>query len=229
MRSPRKRNLWTSLLLLAAFAPGCSANDWFTRPSWAWFGEKEESPVATRADRIQDLRQLAKRLPGSDAAKREQVALELGKTIRDESDPLVRAQILRTIALCQTPVSDAVLRAGVQDSDARVRIAACDGLARRGGTEAVSVLGGVLTSDTNIDVRIAAARGLGELKDPGAVDALAIALDDTNPALQYRAVKSLEQSTGRNYGNDVEAWRQFAKGQTPQPRSPPLLARLRPF
>ena len=230
MRSTHpKHRLWVGLWLLAGVAAGCSADQMFTKPtSWAMFGGKEESPVQTRADRLQELRQLAKRLPDSDAARQEQVSRELGQAIREEKDPLIRAQLLRTLGVCRTSIADAVLAAGVEDSDAHVRVAACEGLARRGGEESIRILGGVVASDTNIDVRIAAARSLGEFKSPRVVGVLAVALDDANPALQFRAVKSMEQATGREFGNDVEAWRQFAKGGNPQPRSPPLLARLRP-
>jgi hypothetical protein len=43
------------------------------------------------------------------------------------------------------------------------------------------------------------------------------ALTDNDPAMQYRAILSLKNVTGKDLGNDVEPWRQYVKGETPQP------------
>jgi hypothetical protein len=39
---------------------------------------------------------------------------------------------------------------------------------------------------------------------------LARALEDADPAVQYRAVASLKKVSGRDLGNDVNAWREWA-------------------
>ena len=59
-----------------------------------------------------------------------------------------------------------------------------------------------------------------------AVEALAIALQDPSPALQYRAMESLKKVSGRDLGHDVVAWRNFiesAAPPSPTPREGPSL------
>jgi HEAT repeat protein len=183
--------------------------------------------VRTRADQLKDLRELAKNVPSASLAEQERVSLELAQAIRSETDPIVRAQMMRTLGVCNTQVAAAMAAAGVKDSDARVRVAACEALGVRGGAEQVRVLGGVLSGDTDIDVRLAAARALGDSKDPAAVQALAAALEDSDPALQVRGMRSLEKVAHQDFGNDVAAWRQYVRGETPQPRTQSIAARFR--
>jgi HEAT repeat protein len=155
------------------------------------------------------------------------MSLEIAQLIRTETDAIVRAQMIRTIGVCNSGVADKVTAAGMSDSDSRVRIAACEALGVRGGAEQVRLLGAALSSDTDIDVRLAAARALGEAKDPAAAQALAAALEDSNPALQVRGIRSLEKVTQKDFGNDVAAWRQHLRGETPQPRTQSIAARFR--
>jgi HEAT repeat protein len=51
---------------------------------------------------------------------------------------------------------------------------------------------------------------LGELKDKDAIPVLGKALEDPDPAVQYRAVASLKKVSGRDLGNDVNVWREWA-------------------
>jgi HEAT repeat protein len=81
--------------------------------------------------------------------------------------------------------------------------------------QAVTELGRTLASDTDLDVRMAAARALGTFNDRAAIESLGVALDDPDPALQYCAIQSLRTATGRDYGGDVAAWRQAAQGIEP--------------
>lgn len=226
-----RRNRWlpmTCTLVLAAASSllhtGCAG----TAMSGLAFWKADTGPqIRTRADQIKDLRELAKSLPTSEMAKQEQVTLELGQTIRTENDPIVRAQIVRTISVCSTVGAARVVAAAVQDSDSNVRAAACEAIGRRGGSDAVATLAGVLRSDTDIDVRMAAARGLGDTRGEATVEALVAALEDPNPALQLRGVRSLEKATGKNFGDDVEAWRTFCQGGTPKLREESVATRLR--
>jgi HEAT repeat protein len=135
--------------------------------------------------------------------------------------------MVRTIGACNTKVATTVAAAGTRDTDSRVRIAACDALGLRKGSESVRVLSEVLSSDTDIDVRLAAARALGEVRDPTAAQALAAALDDSNPALQARGMRSLERVSNQDFGNDVAAWQQYLRGEVPQQRTQSIAARFR--
>jgi HEAT repeat protein len=48
------------------------------------------------------------------------------------------------------------------------------------------------------------------MENEGAIPVLAEALEDPDPAVQYRAVAALKQVSGRDLGNDVNAWREWA-------------------
>ena len=117
-----------------------------------------------------------------------------------------------------TEVSGKVLAAGINDKDRNVRIAACEAWGVRGGPEATAVLGTALSHDAEFDVRMAAARGLGKVAHPNAIAPLGQALDDPDPAMQRRAMLSLKTASGRDYGGDVSAWREFVNGRQPAER-----------
>jgi hypothetical protein len=78
--------------------------------------------------------------------------------------------------------------------------------------------------DADIDVRLAAARALGKLKNPASVSALGLALDDDNPAMQFRAMQSLKAVTGKQF-ETVKEWREYLHGEKTE--SPSVWARLR--
>jgi HEAT repeat protein len=65
-------------------------------------------------------------------------------------------------------------------------------------------------TDAELDVRLRALRELGQLKDKAAIPVLARALEDSDPAVQYRAVAALKQVSGRDLGDDVNKWREWA-------------------
>ena len=45
--------------------------------------------------------------------------------------------------------------------------------------------------------------------------------------MQYRAVLSLKQATGKDLGNNVERWQQYVKGESPQQPAPSVADRAR--
>jgi HEAT repeat protein len=74
----------------------------------------------------------------------------------------------------------------------------------------VSLLAARFDSDASIDVRLKALKELGKLRDESAVPVLARALENADPAVQYRAVASLKEVSGRDLGDDVNLWRTWA-------------------
>jgi HEAT repeat protein len=212
---------WTGCCLLTGCAhSNASAGNW----SLPFAKKADEPQVPSPDDRIEELRKLSKLAPKLTPEEREKRAAELVAAVRTENDPLVRAEIFRTLGSLPTLASGSMLYAGLQDSDPEIRIACCQAWGRRDGSDAARVLGDVLRNDEKIDVRLAAARALGEMKDQAAVAALAAGLEDPNPAMQWRSVKSLERVTGKHFGNDVNAWRAFVKGGNPREES--LVRRL---
>jgi hypothetical protein len=205
-------------------APGCCGWDCC---SWRMPWEKAPERIAGITpphERMTQLRELAEKGHKGDPAEQQRVSSQLAAEIRDEADPLLRAQIVRTLADYQTAESASVLRAAMEDTSAEVRMVACEAWGKRGGPEAAKILAERLGSDTNRDVRLAATRALGQTRDPAAVAGLGVALDDKDPAMQYRAVCSLRQVTGKDFGNDVNRWQQYVKGEQPAPEKPVSIA-----
>lgn len=202
-------------------AAGCSTTQ--ARPDWlqtlTFWDKQEEDPRfkgPTPTQRISKLRELAADLPDLPATEQQSHAAELAQAYRVEADPLVRCEIVRTTAWCGSPTAAETLRLALNDSEKDVRLAACEAWSMHGGPQAVSQLGEALRKDADVDVRLAAARALGKIQGPEATTALGAALEDSDPAMQYRAVQSLREMTGKDFGDDVNAWREYVRGGTPQ-------------
>jgi HEAT repeat protein len=175
----------------------------------------EHSTYSTPQMRIDAIREFASRSTGTDSEDQRKLTNQLARQIQIEPDPLVREIIIETIANFRTPLAQQVLQAGLHDEESAVRIASCLALGSQGDPGAVKNLEGTLRGDNDQDVRIAAAEGLGKIKTPDSIQALAIALEDRDPALQFVAVESLKSASGQDFGGDVRAWRKFATGQNP--------------
>jgi len=212
---------FVGLLLLGLAAPlsGC-AKQAPSRIAWPWSKKADDVVIAgpTPQERIEELKAISERAEEMPAAEQETVSLRLAEQLAAEQDSIIRCQILRTLGTLRTPTADAMLKAGLEDSDLDVKTTVCAILGQRGDAASVSVLGDTLAQDSNLDVRLAAARALGQIKNEAAVQPLGVALDDPDPAMQRRAVESLRQVTGRDFGNDVVAWRTYVQGGEPARR-----------
>lgn len=197
---------------------GCSSQPEWVKSLAFWQGTNDVDPRGTLAPKLQmeQLQELRETLPGLPPDQQAAKAMELSQRYRVETDPLLRAQVVRAISRCAHPAAGETLSAALHDSDRDVRRAACEGWGDHGGPQAPVLLGQAIRKDKSMDVRIEAARALGKLKDPEVVQMLAPALDDPDPALQYRAVQSLRQSTGKDFGDNVVSWREFANGGRPE-------------
>lgn len=148
----------------------------------------------------------------------------LTNIVQHDENGLLRARSVRVLGGLPNPQALAALHAASADKDEAVRIAACEAWRRRGGDAALDALAQAISSDRSIDVRLAAARALASFRDPRAIQALGVALNDRDPALQRRAIESLRTVSGRDYRNDLAAWRQFVQGGNPAPPPAPSLA-----
>ena len=197
------------------------------RPTFWPFPERKLTTYHTPAMRVDAIREFSSRSTGADSPEQRQITDQLARQIQVEPDPLVRQAVVASIAEFRTPIAQQVLEAGLSDENAAVRQTSCRALGKRGEPASVTCLANALNTDKDIDVRMAAAEALGKFKTPEATKALAVALDDRDPALQYAGVQSLKAITGRDYGPDVQAWRQVAAGQAPPARAPSVAERLR--
>jgi len=215
-----KRSFSAPLWLVICAIVGCAdapVSDWYTYvPTWGPLQEKNTSGIKTPAERIDELEVLAARVSDMSPAEQERTTAELATEIRAELDPMVRAQIVRTLAEMPTQSAAVLIQAGLQDTDRDVRVECCHALGRRRGPEVIALLAGVITGEEDNEVRLAAVRALGQVDDQAAIGALRPALEDADPAMQYLAVQSMRNLSDRDFGNDVNAWSQFATGVEPQ-------------
>jgi HEAT repeat protein len=164
---------------------------------------------------LETLRGVAERAAKGGPDERERISSQLAASYRQEPDSIVREEIVRAAGACRTQTSNSVLAAALNDSIPDVRIAACEGWSQVGGPDASRQLAGTLSSDVDFDVRLAAAKALGTTGDPTAVAVLGSALEDRDPAMQFQAVQSLRELTGKDLGNDVNRWRQYVNRELP--------------
>jgi HEAT repeat protein len=219
-----KRPLALLLGLLLCAAVGCAGSR-DQSSFWPWQEKKKGPPgMVSPTEQLAMLHELAQKSESRTAQQKQQVAGLLLSMLAKEQDPLLRAEIVRTLRKFPTPESLVAVQGALKDSEADVRVAACEALGRMGGPQAVGGLSEALRGDVDVDVRMAAARALGETRDPASLVALGSALDDKDPAMQYQAVASLKNVTGKDLGNDVRRWQQFVKGELPEPAPPVSIA-----
>lgn len=219
------KNCWPATLLLVALV-GCQTISEH-RPTFWPFPERKLTTYHTPAMRADAIHEFATRSTGVDTPEQRQITDQLARQIQVEPDPLVRQAVVASIAEFRTPMAQQVLEAGLSDENTAVRVACCRALGHRAEAASVTSLANALHADKDIDVRLAATEALGKIKTPEATKALSVALEDRDPALQYAGVQSLKAITGRDYGPDVQAWRQVAAGQNPPPYTPSMAERLR--
>lgn len=204
-----------ALVLGLAGGWGCSATAW--RKAFPHFAPKTDVvpglvPPHEQIATLRRQRDTARSLSPADASR---LSSELAGRCAEEDDPLLRAEIVKTLGALGTGESRATLRAALQDSNSDVRVAACQAWGSIADEEAVSELARVLLSDVDEQVRFAAAKALGRTRGPQSTAALGSVLEDRDPAMQYIAMESLRKSTGENFGRDARTWRDYVRGETP--------------
>ena len=157
-------------------------------------------------------------------AEQDKVAKLLSRLV--ETDPifLIRIEATRLLGELKTPSAVGGLDIASRDPDPDVRKAAVKAWKARGDETAIGRLQGLVASDTNLDVRLAATRALGYSTSAASVKSLAMVLDDPNPAVQFRATESLARATGQKFGADVKAWKKYLAshgGESPPAQLPP--------
>ena len=168
----------------------------------------------TPREKIERLEQLAIRLPSKSPSEQQALVKELTTTLTQEPDPLIRKALVSAIGALSDPYSNPTLHAALDDPSSHVRKAACYAWAKRPSEAATNALVGVLQTDEDADVRIAAVWALGQIRSPLALQQLGTALDSTDPALQMAAMRSLRAVTGQDLGNDVNQWHQYLASQS---------------
>ena len=215
------KNSWLVLIVCLGLVAGQGCASGGDLEKLAFWKKKKEEPqvgpvVESPIERGKKLKELVEQAPKMSPAEQEKVVEDLVLQLQKEEIAQMRIRLLQTLGAFPQPAAIAMLSAGLKDSDRDVRIICCETVGKHKPPDSAKLLMEVLTSDTEIDVRIAAARALGEFKDdPAAIAALGTALDSNDPAMQYRAVQSLRKTTGKTYGDDINTWREYVKGTNP--------------
>lgn len=199
---------------------GCSEGPlWKVSRFAPWVQEKwqaEEKLAETVYSKRRKLKEIAADASSLSAEESDLVANELAQVLKNERTLIVRIETARTLGKVKGQLADAVLADAVHDEELEVRIAAVQAWKHRDQAQALPILQGVITSDTNDDVRREAIRSLAEFRGPQVVQTLESALSDKDPATQYRTIETLRKVTGQNLGFNVVEWRNYLQRRSPQ-------------
>ena len=147
--------------------------------------------------------------------QQQKVAKGLQEVIRRDPVLLLRLHAVNLAGELRCPAALAALQEASTDSSSDIRIAAVKAWESMPGDIAVPQLQEIIGSDTNIDVRLSATKALGRFSGQQAVRAISLALNDTDPALQLRAMESLGSASGENLGLNVTAWKDYVARVAP--------------
>ena len=177
---------------------------WVQR-KWAEEDQIAESVYSKRA-RLRKIISNADRLSAGEA---ESVSSELHHILKQDPTQAIKIDAIQALGKLKTETAAIALDEAVQARDVDLRMAAVQSLKNQRTSSAQTSLISVVKSDQNPDVRRAAIASLSEFRDPDVVRLLANNLNDNDPATQLRVMESLASLTGKEFGADVKAWRQF--------------------
>ena len=140
-----------------------------------------------------------RRIPGDVLETVVQVGLK-------EPEAIERVRVVTLLGRIEQDEVLTGLMQAAQDPDPLVRQAACEQLARWPSEPVVELLIERLNSDASIDVRLAAARTLGQIPSRRAAEALFARLGDPDVAVRYRVREALAALVGADYGFDAAQW-----------------------
>lgn len=181
-----------------------------------WKNEEKHGPTihALRDEQVR----LREAWPTLSPADRESAITDLAEKFERTTNQTLKLEYLRTVASASEPSVVPMLIQATGDRSLLVRTAACDALKGRANAEAQGRLRDLAESDSSIDVRLAAIRALEGDASDGTFASMKRLLEDDDPAIQYRAMATLEATTGKEYGRDSRAWLAYLNGDEPEIR-----------
>jgi hypothetical protein len=152
--------------------------------------------------------------------QQQKVAKGLLEIVRRDPVLLLRLHAVNLAAQLRCPAALSALKEASTDSSSDIRIAAVRAWESMPSGHAVPQLQEIIGSDTNVDVRLSATKALGNFSGRQAVSAISLALNDSDPALQLRAMESLASASGENLGLNVGAWKNYVARVAPEMPAP---------
>ena len=215
--------------LVAAMLTGCTTPGHGMRMFWEEPPDTAEGVIAPY-QRIEELKKLQQNQKKASMQEKQAISSRIASEYQKEEDPMIRCQMLKTLGVYPTESSANILRNAVKDSSPQVRMVACEAWGSRADQEAVQRLGECVRFDNDNQVRLAALRALADTGRADAVQSIAPALEDADPALQRRAVLALKEVSHEDFGNDVVRWQQWANNRPVDPPQKMSIAeRIRSF
>ena len=201
-----------SICLFLLFA-GCAEGPLWQSGKYApWARNKwaEEEKIAdTLFAKKQRMTESVQAVLNAPVEDRQRVAEQISEVVHRDPVLLLRLHGVQLCGKLNCPAAMQTLEDASRDYNTDIRLAAVKAWEKMPGDVAIPQLQELIGSDTNIDVRLAATRALGNFSGVKAVQALSLALNDSDPALQVRAADSLQRATGESFGRDVVAWQDY--------------------
>jgi HEAT repeat protein len=183
---------------------------------WAQNHWAEEEKIAdtlfTKKKNMTTMADAAVRAP---VEQQQEAAAMLSEVASRDSVLLLRLHAIQQLSRLRCPGAIDALANSSKDHNSDVRLAAVKAWKSMPANDAIPSLQQMVGSDTSVDVRLAATRALGSFPGPQAVPAISLALNDPDPALQLRAVESLQLVTGKPLGRNVKVWQNYVANVTP--------------
>jgi HEAT repeat protein len=220
---------WCILLGLAALS-GCHDGVLYKMKSLNPYYQNEWKQDLARGttfgQRLEELQYLDDQIGSMSVDQQSKYALVLEGVIKNDTSPEMRTQAISVLAKIPGESTIRGLNAASIDKSEKVRLAACQAWSKIGGPDARNMM---LTLANNpsesTSVRQAAISVLSKFGDDQVRSTLTGLLDDKSPAIQYQVAQSLKQITNRDYGGDIQAWRDYMAGNdVPQPEQSTLTA-----
>lgn len=211
------------LLVLLPLVTGCTDGPFFhmkkLNPYIQSQWKQDREKVVVFSERIEELRLLRSQIASMSDQEQADWVAKLGEMLKTETSPEVRRETVLTLeSVQQRPDAIAVLTPLAKDKNEKVRMALVAALRRSQDEVATTTLIAMSSSDPSNNVKLSATRSLGSHKSEAVKQYLGSKLDDRNIAVRFQASQALGELTGKRYGGDIDAWRQYVAGQNvPEP------------
>lgn len=202
---------------------GCADGLWYqmkkANPYYRAEWKRDEEYGTTFLQRLSELKLLRDRLPSMDPSEQLAWAGRLEQVIAKDPSPEFRTQAVAAIAMIPGEATIRALNVASADSTEKVRLAACNAWQQIGGPEARDMLMTLANkSSESTSIRQSAIEGLAQFNEAEVRETLALLLEDRSPAIQYQVTRSLAKLSGKDFGGDMQAWRDYLSGQdVPEP------------
>jgi HEAT repeats len=184
-----------------------------------WKKDREKTVVFSQ--RVEEMRLLRSQIQGMEPAEQADWISKLDEIVEKETSPELRREAVLTLErVNQQPKAVEILSRLSKDKNDKVRLAVVSSLSNSRENVATGVLLAMASSDANTNVRLTATRALGKHDNPQVREFLGKQLDERNIAMRYQASQALEEMTGKRYGGDIDAWREYLAGNdVPEPKA----------